>query len=105
MADMQMEFPRDRLRAQEGQKVDATPSMVVLATSNATIPFGALVVYDDTGVFLRKLPVAKASLAKPLGITLRQLHNMNQRTRLRLCAKAGFGLMRGRLSLLVMSSI
>jgi hypothetical protein len=74
MTDMQIEFPRDRLRAQLGQKVDATPSMVVSATSNATIPFGALVIYDDIDVFLCKLPVAKAPLDKPLGITLRQLH-------------------------------
>ena len=75
MTDMQMEFPRDRLRAQLGQKVDATPSMVVSSTSNTTIPFGALVVYDDTDVFLCKLPLPKTPIDKPLGIALRQLHS------------------------------
>jgi hypothetical protein len=74
MTDIQIEFSRDRLRAQVGQKVDATPLMVVSATSNATIPFGALVVYDESDAFLCKLPANKTQLDKPLGITLRQLH-------------------------------
>ena len=45
---MQTEFLRDRARAQLGQKADATAAMVVSATSSVVIPFGALVVYDDT---------------------------------------------------------
>ena len=71
---MQIEFLRDRERAQLGQKVDATPSMVVSAMSNSAIPFGALVIYDDTDAFLCKLPTAKVHVEKPLGISLRQLH-------------------------------
>ena len=71
---MQMEFPRDRMRAQLGDKVDATAALVVSAVSNAVIPFGRLVIYDESDVFLCKLPTAKEQLAKPLGITLRQLH-------------------------------
>lgn len=71
---MQIEFPRDRARAVLGQKVDATPSMVVSATSNTKIPFGALVIYDDTDAFMCKLPANKAQLDKPLGIALHQLH-------------------------------
>jgi|SRR5580704_13644172 hypothetical protein len=74
MNDIQIEFPRDKARAQIGQKVDATAATVVSATSHETIPFGALVVYDDTDAFLCKLPTVKAHLEKPLGITLRQLH-------------------------------
>lgn len=72
---MQIEFLRDRARAQLGQKVDATPALVVSATSNAVIPFEALVVFDDTDAFLCKVPTAKAHIEKPLGITLRQLHS------------------------------
>jgi hypothetical protein len=71
---MQIEFPRDRARAVLGQKVDATPSMVVSATSNTKIPFGVLVIYDDTDAFMCKLPANKTQLDKPLGITLHQLH-------------------------------
>jgi hypothetical protein len=71
---MQIEFLRDRARAQIGQKVDATQALVVSATSNSEISFGALVVYDDSDAFLCKLPTAKAHLEKPLGIALRQLH-------------------------------
>ncbi len=74
MTDIQIESPRDRLRAQVGQKVDAMPSTVVSAQSNSEIPFGALVVYDDSDAFLCKLPVAKTPIEKPLGITLRQNH-------------------------------
>jgi hypothetical protein len=50
--------------------------MVVSATSitPAAIPFGALVVFDETDAFLCKLATTKAHLDKPLGITLRQLH-------------------------------
>jgi hypothetical protein len=77
MSDIQLDFPRERARAQIGQKVDATQALVVSATSNVVIPFGALVVYDDTDVFLCKLPVPKAPLDKPLGITLRQLHSFH----------------------------
>ena len=74
MTDIKIEFPRDRLRAQLGQKVDATASLIVSATSNAVIPFGALVVYDDADAFLCKLPTVKAHVEKPLGIALQQLH-------------------------------
>ncbi|TXG76760.1 hypothetical protein E6Q11_04120 [Candidatus Dojkabacteria bacterium] len=74
MAEIQFEFPRDRMRAQVGQKVDATPSLVVSATSTTVIPFGALVVYDDTDAFLCKLPTTKAHVERPLGIALHQLH-------------------------------
>ncbi len=71
---MQIEFPRDRARAVLGQKVDATPSMVVSATSNTKIPFGSLVIYDDNDAFMCKLPANKTHLEKALGITLYQLH-------------------------------
>lgn len=73
---MQLGFPRDRERAVIGQKVDAIPAAVISTISNnpAPIPFGALVVFDDSDVFLCKLPTTKAHLEKPLGITLRQLH-------------------------------
>lgn len=71
---MQREFLLDRARAQCGQKVDATATLVVSAVSSSTIPFGALVLYDDADAFFCKLPVAKAALDKPLGITLRHLH-------------------------------
>lgn len=71
---MQVEFPMNRARAQLGQKVDATPAVVVSAHANGTIPFGALVLYDDSDAFLCKLPAAKVLLDRPLGITLRQLH-------------------------------
>jgi hypothetical protein len=74
VAPMQIEFLRDRARAQIGQKVDATQALVVSATSNSEISFGDLVVYDDSDAFLCKLPTAKAHLEKPLGIALRQLH-------------------------------
>lgn len=72
--NMQIEFLRDRERAQVGQKVDATASTVVSTTSNSAISFGALVIYDETDAFLCKLPIPKAPLDKPVGITLRQLH-------------------------------
>jgi hypothetical protein len=65
---------RDRARAQCGQKVDATATSVVSAVANSAIPFGALVMYDDTDAFFCKLPIAKAPLDEPLGITLRHLH-------------------------------
>jgi hypothetical protein len=74
---MQVEFPQSRLRAQLGQKVDATPCTVVSAHANISIPFGVLVVCDDTDAFLCKLPTTKADLAKPLGITLCQLHSQH----------------------------
>ncbi len=71
---MQIEFLRDRARAQIGQKVDATSCTVISAASNSEIPFGSLVVYDEADAFLCKLPTTKAQLEKPLGITLCQLH-------------------------------
>ncbi len=71
---MQIEFLRDRERAHVGQKVDATAVLVVSATSNTVIHFGALVVYDEADAFLCKQPTAKDQVAKPLGISLRQLH-------------------------------
>lgn len=71
---MQIEFLRERARAQIGQKADATAATVVSASSSTKIPFGSLVVYDDTDAFLCKLPTIKAHLEKPLGIALRQLH-------------------------------
>jgi hypothetical protein len=74
---VQIEFLRDRERAQLGQKVDATASTVVSAISNAVIPFGALVVYEEFDAFLCKLPTTKAHLEKPLGIALRQFHCMH----------------------------
>ena len=72
---MQLEFQKDRARAQLGQKLDATAALAVSSTSSSAIPFGALVVFDDTDVFMCKLPMLKAHLEKPLGITLRQLHS------------------------------
>ena len=76
LMSIQFEFPRDRERAVVGMKVDSTPALAVSATSNglSPIPFGALVVFDDSDAFLCKLPTAKAHVEKPLGITLRQLH-------------------------------
>jgi len=73
---MQCEFPKDRERASVGQKVDSMPAAVVSVTANGEkpIPFGALVVFDDSDAFLCKLPTTKAHLEKPVGITLRQLH-------------------------------
>jgi hypothetical protein len=73
---MQIEFLRDRERAQLGQKLDSTKGLVVSATSigPAAIPFGVLVVFDESDAFLCKLPTTKAHLEKPLGISLRQLH-------------------------------
>jgi hypothetical protein len=59
---MQTEFLRDRARAQLGQKADATHAVVVSAVSDAVIPFGALVVYDDSDAFLCKVPTTKAHL-------------------------------------------
>ncbi len=73
---IQFEFPRDRERAVVGMKVDSMPALVVSATSNglAAIPFGALVVFDDSDAFLCKVPTTEAHIEKPLGITVRQLH-------------------------------
>ncbi len=71
---MQLEFRSDRLRAQVGQKADSMPSAVVSALAHTIIPFGALVVYDDSDAFLCQLPTTKTRLDKPLGITLRQFH-------------------------------
>lgn len=71
---MQIEFLRERAKAQIGQKADSMPAAVVSAVSNSTIPFGALVVFDDSDAFLCKLPTPKVAVDKPLGITLRQLH-------------------------------
>ncbi len=70
------EFSGDRERAVVGQKVDSTPTLVVSAISNglAPIPFGVLVVFDDSDAFLCKLPTIKGHIDKPLGITVRQLH-------------------------------
>jgi hypothetical protein len=75
MSELQLGFPKDRLRAQVGQKVDATASTIVSAHSRDTIAFGVLVVYDEADGLLCKLPVAKAPIDKPLGITLRQHHS------------------------------
>ena len=72
---MQLEFQKDRARAQLGQKLDATAALVVSSTSSSAIPFGALVVFGDIEVFFCKLPTTKAHVEKPLGITLRQLHS------------------------------
>ena len=74
---MQIEFLRDRSRAQVGQKVDATATVVVSATSSIAIPFGALVVHDDTDAFLCKLPTNKTHIEKPIGISLRQFHTQH----------------------------
>jgi hypothetical protein len=74
MSDIQLGFPKDRARAQMGQKVDATLATVVSAHSLTKIPFGVLVMYDESDALLCKLPVAKAPLDKPIGVTLRHLH-------------------------------
>jgi hypothetical protein len=70
----QIEFLRDRARAQLGQKADSTDATLVSISSNTTIPFGALVVHDETDAFLCKLPTAKPQLEKPIGIALRQFY-------------------------------
>lgn len=72
---MQVEFLTNREIALVGQKVDSSPTTVVSAVSSNEIPFGALVVFDETDPFLCKLPTAKTQLEKPVGITLRQLHS------------------------------
>lgn len=69
---MQTEFPRDRQRAQLGQKVDSTVAVVVSMASKTKLPFGALVSYDDKDPLQCKLPKLPADLDKPLGITIRQ---------------------------------
>src|SRR5580704_5027759 len=74
MSDIQLGFPKDRTRAQLGQKVDATPATVVSAHSLIKIPFGVLVMYDDSDAFMCKLPLPKVPLERPLGVTLRHLH-------------------------------
>jgi len=76
---MQIEFLRDRARAQVGQQLDFIKGVAVSASSigSADIAFGVLVVFDDSDAFLCKLPTTKAHLDKPLGITLRQLHCEN----------------------------
>jgi hypothetical protein len=74
---MQNEFPIDRIRAQVGQKVDATQAVVLSAVADVKIPFGALLLYDDTDDRLCKVPVPKAPLDKPLGISLRHLHGQD----------------------------
>ncbi len=73
---MEIEFSRTRERAHIGQKADSTIAVVISAISNGPtpIPFGALVVFDDSDAFLCKLPTIKAHIDKPLGITVRQLH-------------------------------
>ena len=70
---MEVGFPTERKIALLGQKVDATPCTIVSATStgDSAIPFGSLLVYDDSGFNLCKVPTAKANLDKPLGIALR----------------------------------
>lgn len=70
---MEYEFKRERERAQVGQKSDSSPSMIASSIANVDIPFGSLVVFDDTDAFLCKLP-SKGPIDKPLGIALRQLH-------------------------------
>ena len=75
MGEIQIEFPRDRVRAHIGQKVDASSTTVVSAASNGLVPFGTLVMYDEADPFLCKLPAPKTPLDKPLGITLHQLHS------------------------------
>src|SRR5579871_5283208 len=74
MSDIQLGFPRDRDRAQLGQKVDATAATVVSAHALIKIPFGILVMYDNSDAFMCSLPVPKVPLDKPLGVTLRHLH-------------------------------
>lgn len=69
---MQTIFPTERARAQLGQKFDAIPAVVVSAVADVKVPFGALLLYDDTDDRLCKLPQAKTPLDKPLGISLRQ---------------------------------
>ena len=69
---MQTSFPLDRARAQIGQKVDSMPSMLVSAVSNEELKFGMLALIDESDVFTCKSPLPKASLEKPLGITMRQ---------------------------------
>lgn len=74
MTDMQLDFPRERLRAQIGQKLDATPSSVVSSHANSQISYGVLVVYDEADALLCKAPTNASELKKPLGITLRSLY-------------------------------
>ena len=68
---MQIEFLHERARAQIGQKLDATSAIVVSSHSLQTIPFGALVVYDEADPLLCTLPQANKPITKALGISLR----------------------------------
>ncbi len=74
---IQTEFRLERERALVGQKADSMPAALVSVTSNASIPFGALVIFDDSDPFLCKLPAPNMPLNKPVGITLRQFHCEN----------------------------
>lgn len=76
---MQIEFPSasDKIRAVVGQKVDSTPATLVSATAKEIIPFGALVVWDESDPFLCKRPTENTHISKPLGITVRQLHSQD----------------------------
>lgn len=71
---MQIEFLHERARAQIGQKLDATSATVISSHSLQTIPFGALVVYDDDDPLLCTLPQANKPITKALGISLRHYY-------------------------------
>lgn len=74
---MQTRFLTDRARAVVGQKVDSTPATLISATASEVIPFGALVVWNESDPFLCKIPTAKTNISKPLGIAVRQLHGQD----------------------------
>jgi hypothetical protein len=71
---MDVGFSTQKKIAQLGQKLDSTPCTVVsaIAIGELSLPFGSLLVYDDSG--LCKVPTTKAHLDKPLGVALRQLY-------------------------------
>ena len=76
---MDIGFPTQKKIAFVGQKVDSTLCTIVsvTSTSDASIPFGSLLTYDDSNNGLCKVPTAKIHLDKPLGIALRDSYGQN----------------------------
>jgi hypothetical protein len=76
---MEVGFSTHKKVALVGQKVDATPCTLISATSigDVAIPFGSLLVYDESANGLCKIPTAKVHLDKPLGIALRDTYGQD----------------------------
>ena len=76
---MQIGFPLDRERAVVGQKVDSTPATIVSVSSkqDSAIPYGVLLAFDGDDPFLCQLPTMPEQVAKPIGISIRQLYGLH----------------------------